>query len=723
MKTLLILLFCCSGVSIGKNTTEPVYALIIGINEYTKGKQTESRGGRILNNLQGAEHDARAFQSLVVNRFGVQPDQTTLLLNRQATRAAIERAMQDLIVMASAKPGQCVIFFAGHGSQVRNTASTEPGGMDETLVPADSRDGAPDIRDKEIRAWLNLLLDTGSSVTMVVDACHSGSVARSAFENTRSRSLAPAVDAISDDRFATLPAPETRGALILSAAQDWQLAKESFDGTSDHGIFTRALLEAFAVLDPATPVNQVFQSIRARMQANGETQEPVLGGRADRLEKPLLPLQQKKTGGIRVAVRAVWDKNDIELLGGPEAGLYPGVQLSGPENTVLEVSEKVAPGKSTARLLKGSLKAVSAGSLFQATQFPAIPEKSLTVHIPVLKNAAAVKNDIETVLRRASKNKVEVVSPDQISATDSSGMLLVYSDGAWMMQRGSRVQKQGKAGSFSASLIPAGVQKISIVTPPDAKSRNQILKNAATSGLIVVSAKENAIYSAFSYSGVSGSSFFWIKTGDVPLLPEMTKPEREVTTFATSLQPAASAFGWIKAAETPVDSRFPYKLALVRADNGELLENGHLPAQTSFGLLLKTQQNVWKQDRISPRYVYVFSMDEHGSTTLLFPALGNVENRFPMQIDYSYSSMDIPLTGTSYLSTGTTFEKYLIICLASETAIGDPSVFNRSGNGISAPETLQELISSGRRTLETPAWSITKIHLTSGALLARPSQH
>ena len=55
------------------------------------------------------------------------------------------------LAAAASKDDVVFVYFAGHGSQVRNSKSDEPDLLDESIVPADSRRGAPDIRDKELR--------------------------------------------------------------------------------------------------------------------------------------------------------------------------------------------------------------------------------------------------------------------------------------------------------------------------------------------------------------------------------------------------------------------------------------------------------------------------------------------------------------------------------------------------------------------------------------------
>ena len=82
-------------------------------------------------------------------------------------------------------------MYAGHGSQVANSKSSEPDKKDETIVPSDACKGTPDIRDKEIKKIFNEVLDRGVVLTLVFDCCHSGSIARGMPRPEKTRFLEP----------------------------------------------------------------------------------------------------------------------------------------------------------------------------------------------------------------------------------------------------------------------------------------------------------------------------------------------------------------------------------------------------------------------------------------------------------------------------------------------------------------------------------------------------
>ena len=141
-------------------------ALLIGIDAY-----------RNVSRLVGPVNDAKAMHRFVTAEMGFEPRDVRLLLDGEATRAAILREIEEWLI-GGTRPGDEVFFyFSGHGFQQPDTSGDEPDRFDETLVPVDVavRDDTTVsgmITDDEIAALLNRL--PGRRVSVVVDACHSG---------------------------------------------------------------------------------------------------------------------------------------------------------------------------------------------------------------------------------------------------------------------------------------------------------------------------------------------------------------------------------------------------------------------------------------------------------------------------------------------------------------------------------------------------------------------
>jgi tetratricopeptide (TPR) repeat protein len=109
------------------------HALLVGINDYLSPQ---------VRRVRGAVNDVRALHDVLVSKLEFDPANVTVLLDRDATRAAILAAFSRLVESARTEPA--LFFFAGNGS----LAGDAP-----TLVSADGRqDGVEDIAVSELAA-------------------------------------------------------------------------------------------------------------------------------------------------------------------------------------------------------------------------------------------------------------------------------------------------------------------------------------------------------------------------------------------------------------------------------------------------------------------------------------------------------------------------------------------------------------------------------------------
>src|SRR5688572_9078750 len=222
---LLFLLFICSSFDSFAKTSR---ALIIGIDIYKPANDIAVNPSRsIWRNLGGCVNDAGAMKDLIISRYQFPEVNIRTLLNQEASRKKIIEEIRHLIEV-SEKGDIVFIYYAGHGSQMVNSLSKEQDKKDETIVPADAYKGARDIRDKELAGYFNELLDNGVVLTVILDSCHSGSAGRGQlYQVTGVRNLDADPNDAADP--SDPPRPEERGALVISAAQDFEFAKELSD--------------------------------------------------------------------------------------------------------------------------------------------------------------------------------------------------------------------------------------------------------------------------------------------------------------------------------------------------------------------------------------------------------------------------------------------------------------------------------------------------------------
>lgn len=161
--------FCCvAALCILPVTAQAkIYGLVIGVDDYA-----------YVPSLSGAVNDARDIAETLEARDA----EVILLLDREATRARIESAFDDIV--GRVKTGDTIVMtYAGHGVQMPEALpGDEPDGMDETFILHGFNvrgEGLGErIRDNDISSMLSRV-PSDVAVLMVADSCHSGTMTRS----------------------------------------------------------------------------------------------------------------------------------------------------------------------------------------------------------------------------------------------------------------------------------------------------------------------------------------------------------------------------------------------------------------------------------------------------------------------------------------------------------------------------------------------------------------
>lgn len=262
------------------------WALIVGAGDYREFG--DEPGG----DLPGAANDARAMRDVLVSRWGFPAAGVRVLVDSAATREGIRRGLTEWLPSV-AKPGDLVVFyFSGHGSQVLDQGGDEDDGLDETLCPTDvlRGRGTNDIRDDELGAWLRAL--PTRNVSVILDACHSGTATRSVLPGVRRKALARAPEAP-----AATPRPGAGGTgadaagdgvLEISASEPGQYAVEwvyEDEGGTPRpgGAFTTPLVRYLRQVPAGTSYQEVFRLTRDALRRGNFAQNPqISAGGADR---------------------------------------------------------------------------------------------------------------------------------------------------------------------------------------------------------------------------------------------------------------------------------------------------------------------------------------------------------------------------------------------------------------------------------------------------------
>ncbi|MFZ1754577.1 MAG: caspase family protein [Caldilineaceae bacterium] len=346
-------------------STQPqFYALFVGIDNYRSPNVTDLRG--CVNDVSAMAGFVRAKLNLPEAniRLYTASEREDEAPDRLATRANILAGFEWLLDQAKAKD-QVFIHYSGHGSQAPTVdPKNEADGLDETLVPCDSRMAGPDgrqvydILDKEIKTYIDLIEASGAIVTVFFDCCHSGSgtrdpkvLARRTSEDVRTRGL-DSLEPRTAARLASQSTPTPQRAtasgwlmddkhVLLAGCRDEELSHEYRDPESGawHGATTFFLLRALGSADEKTTWGQVYDQVRTQVNGQYQNQMPQLEGPENRTVFGELSLPADPY----LLVEQVESDNSgtfVYINGGPPVGLnvgsrielYPpgSVDLSGP---------------------------------------------------------------------------------------------------------------------------------------------------------------------------------------------------------------------------------------------------------------------------------------------------------------------------------------------------------------------------------------------------------
>jgi uncharacterized caspase-like protein len=322
-------------------------ALLIGIDDYTASTlpATTPIPHPGWADLQGATNDVRILSDVLVLRYGFERKNVVTLTNQQATRAAILRAIDQHLVRPARRGDVVFYYFAGHGAQAPNATSDEPDGLDESIVPADSRRGAANIRDKELRPLFNRILDRGAHLTLLFDSCHSAG----GFRGARRRGLAKALPIADLQNYG--PRPDQRGALILASTQDADDASEIHgDDNLMHGAFTWAWIRSMRDADADEPAYETFLRAQARLRYEKPFQAPAMLGNEEARMRPFLGAGRGDARAV-IAVESMEPDGQVLLQGGWAHGLVVDSELrvAGHPDTRLRVTRLLGLGRSVAR--------------------------------------------------------------------------------------------------------------------------------------------------------------------------------------------------------------------------------------------------------------------------------------------------------------------------------------------------------------------------------------
>lgn len=725
-------------------------AIVVGINRYDAAVApggAQFTAARRITNLNGAVNDATAMRDLLVSRFGFPAAQARLLTDGDATRDGIVTAINA--TLAESQRGDVVVFyFAGHGSQRRNTLSPSPSKLDQTIVVADANVGAYDVRDKELARLFNPFLDKGIELILIFDSCHSGSITRGALGQAVERWAAIDERDAADAGVDVKETPDRRGALIISAAQDYQSALERSGADGEpRGVFTVALMETLNAVSPGESAANVFRRMKARMQMDGLPQEPVLDATDARKRRPVFGGAAAAEGRTAIAVLRV-GSTGIDLQGGPALGVRRGAvlrKLATNADSAIRITVDTIVGVSRARgrVTAGPAANVSVGDLFELEQWVASPNAGVTLFVPAgIADAAMLNRTANAASALRGADGIEWL--DDIAAlptTDSLPFVVMqWGSGGWelkpsggaavalprtvttavLRERLGRLRGQARAVRFFLNL------------PPTTATRTAFTAYFPTGSAVSITSDLSAAhYALVGRAGAQGVEYALVQptaseatatTSSLPLRSEWLAiadgPELVARRLSDKAFTLAKIRSWLQLEAPPAGREFPYRLAFRRVQDGLLVQEGRFRGGEEYEIELVADSAALS--RVEQRHIYVFTIDAFGKGSLLYPQGGDVENRAPFALADGRWPTSVPLGPRSRFGIGEPYGVDSFLLLSSDEKI-ELAAFQWEGvrNLFRGGGPLAALLqSAGNRTRGTAAaaplgWSIDRVVIRS----------
>ena len=719
-------------------------ALVIGIDTYSPPqgiKVSINNDRQTFPNLSGCKNDAIAISSVLQTHFSVSKKNIDTLYNREATRDNIVGKLKQLLDN-SRENDLVFLFYAGHGSQVNNTLSSEPDKKDETIVPSNAwTKPGMDITDKELARIFNQFIDKGIKLIAVFDCCHSGSMSRApVFDMPVSRYIKGSLFDTKDSSGFIPPEQRRDGNFIfLSASQDNESAVEQYDGNGiPHGAFTNAFLQSIYQQGANASVSNLFLAARSILKANGKKQEPVLAGSQKWLFKTLLnsDIQQSSSTVLIPAIGN--NKEYIEIGAGYAQELNIGNELicilSGNDTILLRIDTVLSITNSWAIVIKGDKSKIKSGQLFEISNWMSRQTPLLSVYFP---DHSYSEMDIQkiTAIGRILNQQLPKQFINDLSDSDPEICFFFIKGQCWMNDAGRQLVLVKKTDPASLMAI-IGKKTFYFDIPLSDKFRN-ILKNrlGKNANIQIVTNSSEAQYVLFgSLNNNQHLAYGWRRTqatakDSLENMPVQTRSFslQENNDFSYSSNSDSLALmaarlskvrAWLQLTGPKTTELFPYHLELRHKGSNAIIDTMPFRVDDEVTLYLVEEYGALKTSK--RKYVYSFIIDKEGTMTLLYPnpSKGNVENRFP-QINANSRKEAVELINFSIgIPTGT--DTYFL--LATDEPIQQYALlFNQTGtrsvNVAEDTNPLRDLINLGNEqktrniSKTTKNWTLSKLSI------------
>lgn len=177
--------------------------------------------------LNGCVNDVFKLKKILIEKYGYEENNITLLTEKQATRKNILYSFKHLV--ETANPGDSICFtFSGHGYYTKDKQFEEADGKDELIVSYDYYA----VTDDEFKLIIDTHLKKDVKMFAMFDNCHSGTILDLKYKYENNKNI------ITNSNYR-----ETKGNVILvSGCKDNQVSYDASINNQFNGVLTWVII-------------------------------------------------------------------------------------------------------------------------------------------------------------------------------------------------------------------------------------------------------------------------------------------------------------------------------------------------------------------------------------------------------------------------------------------------------------------------------------------------
>ena len=432
--------------------------LIIGIDNYINA------AGVPFHSLDGCVNDAKAVKGILMSRFGFKNNEIKIMLDQEASRDSILKAMIGL-AKESSKGDIIFIYYAGHGVNLLNSRSDKKGFSQGILAADIFRKESSVVIDHDQKRIFNQIIKNKAILTVVYDCCYSEGNSKAAMireidttGNNRGNiftEFPPRTVELNDsleamiNRSIPFDDEDLKDGIKVKRPQDIPDSKYLFLAATTleeesherrdlvnlpHGVFTTAFVEVMKTNRADIPAREIFEKIKKRLKDQYTIeQQPQLLSDPARLQMNFLGTKAITFPSITKVKITNINHDQISFDGGWAMGITPGnILKSVDKKTTIKITDITTGGfGAIGTTLSGNIKFINIGDEYNIFDWYTETESLLKIYVPKIK---CTLDNYNLFINKMIKAQTDPAFLPYNSRSRTDYFDIHFEDGKWVKQ-------------------------------------------------------------------------------------------------------------------------------------------------------------------------------------------------------------------------------------------------------------------------------------------------